>query len=55
MEPPIVGVIKLKLNAILYVGRHFPKVAFLLGVFMSGYAYVHYDRMTIFEVEAHGE
>ena len=55
MEPSSVGMIKLKLNAIWYVVRHLPKVAFLLGVFMSGYAYVHYDRMTIVEVEAHGE
>ena len=55
MEPPIVGMIKLKLNAILYVVWYLTKVAFLLGVFMSGYAYFHYDRMTIFEVEAHSE
>ena len=55
MGPPIDGMIKLKPNAIFYVVWYLLKVAFLPGVFISGYAYSHYDQMTIFEVEVRSE
>ena len=46
---------KAQIECYFVCGAVFDKGRFLLGVFMSGYAYFHYDRMTIFEVEAHSE